>query len=42
MILDLNSSKTHIVVAGGGTAGWLTALWMRNNYPDVKITVIKK
>jgi len=41
MILDLNSSKTHIVVAGGGTAGWLTALWMRNNYPDVKITVIK-
>lgn len=41
MIVNLNSEKTHIVVVGGGTAGWITALWMRMNYPDIKITVVK-
>ena len=41
MIVDLDSKKTRIVVAGGGTAGWLTALWLKTCYPEIKITVIK-
>lgn len=30
----------RIVVAGGGTAGWLSALWMRREFPRCQITVI--
>jgi tryptophan halogenase len=31
----------EIVVLGGGTAGWLTALMVRKVYPNYKITVIE-
>lgn len=31
----------HVVVVGAGTAGWLAALRIQKNYPDVDITVIK-
>jgi len=41
MIVDLNNKNTEIVVVGGGTAGWLTALYIQNFYPDVSITVIE-
>lgn len=32
---------TSIVVVGGGTAGWLTALYAKKQYPDNNITVIE-
>jgi tryptophan halogenase len=33
--------KNNIVVLGGGTAGWLTALFMNNIFPEKNITVIQ-
>jgi len=33
--------KKKIVVVGGGTAGWLTALKAHKSYPDLDITVIE-
>ena len=31
-----------VVIVGGGTSGWLTAAYLHNNHPDIKITVIDK
>jgi 2-polyprenyl-6-methoxyphenol hydroxylase-like FAD-dependent oxidoreductase len=31
----------NIVVVGGGSAGWLTALKAQRSYPDLNITVIE-
>jgi tryptophan halogenase len=31
----------NVVVVGGGTAGWLTALYAKKNYPDYEITLIE-
>ncbi len=30
-----------VVVVGGGTAGWLTALKAQRSYPNLNITVIE-
>lgn len=39
--LDKDRSISNIVVLGGGTAGWLTALYAKRVFPDKKITVIE-
>lgn len=31
----------NIIVVGGGTAGWLTAFWLKNNFKKLNITVIE-
>lgn len=31
----------NIVVVGGGTSGWLTALWLKNNFKKINITVVE-
>ena len=33
--------KQNIIVLGGGSAGWLTALFIKKNYPSTNITVIE-
>ena len=40
MNINLNSEDTNIVIVGGGTAGWITALTMRTKYNSPNITVI--
>jgi glycine/D-amino acid oxidase-like deaminating enzyme len=31
----------QFVIVGGGSAGWISALFVRANYPDSKITLIQ-
>ena len=38
---NINSPEFKFVVVGGGTAGWLTALYMRMYFPQSSITVIE-
>lgn len=33
--------KKNIVIVGGGTAGWLTALMAKKSYPDIEITLVE-
>ena len=33
-------NKKQIVVAGGGTAGWMAALWAKHEYPNADVTVV--
>lgn len=41
MIVDLDKKSTHICVVGGGSAGWMAALWIRQFYPNLTVTVIE-
>jgi len=34
-------SKPNIVIVGGGTAGWLSALFAHKRYPEANVTVIE-
>lgn len=34
-------NKSKIVILGGGTAGWLSALFLQKNFKDVDITVVE-
>jgi tryptophan halogenase len=38
--MELNKSK-NIIVLGGGTAGYFTALYLRKNFPNFSITLIE-
>jgi len=31
----------NIIIVGGGTAGWLTAMWLKTNFKKLNITVIE-
>lgn len=37
----MNTNEKTFVIVGGGTAGWLTALMLRNRFPENKITLIE-
>ena len=39
--MNKNYTKTKIVILGGGTAGWITALYIRKLYPSLEISVIE-
>ena len=39
--MRIDSEDKKIVVLGGGTAGWMTALFYRQTFASVSITVIE-
>ena len=39
--MRIDSEDKKIVVLGGGTAGWMTALFCRQTFASVSITVIE-
>jgi tryptophan halogenase len=39
--MERNIDNKNIVVLGGGTAGWLTALFMKKCLPDYNVTVVR-
>lgn len=41
MKVNLNSVNTKFVVLGGGTAGWMTALFLRKKYPRIDLTLVE-
>ena len=41
MYMDLDSNKSKFVIAGVGTAGYITALMLRSFYPNISITLIE-
>jgi tryptophan halogenase len=40
-MVKLKMIKPNIVIVGGGTAGWLSALFAKKRYPDANVTVIE-
>ena len=40
-MVKLTMIKPNIVIVGGGTAGWLSALFAKKRYPDANVTVIE-
>lgn len=41
MIKNIDNKNFKFVVAGGGTAGWLSALILKRFYPDTNVTLIE-
>ncbi len=37
----MSTSSCKAIILGGGSAGWLTALFLQKNYPKVDITVVE-
>ena len=35
------NTNSKVVILGGGTAGWLTALFVQRNWPQTNVTVIE-
>jgi tryptophan halogenase len=40
-LLEKNNEIKNIVIVGGGTAGWMTALFVKMKMPDFNVTVIE-
>ena len=38
---NINDGNFKLVIAGGGVAGWIAALFFNNIYPKLSITVIE-
>ena len=41
MVSENLKSNTSAVILGGGTAGWLTALYISKTWPALKVTVVE-
>lgn len=37
----MSTSNCKAIILGGGSAGWLTALFINKNYPDINIVVVE-